>query len=180
MTRQIIYATLLVAGSLLMVASVATAANKSDKPEAVAWRSPGKPQAPVRVTWELAEKPQVGVPLAIDVHVTPTAAVDSVSVVTRTDNTGLLFKTLDMEARFAKPARGQPLSRKLEVVPQGEGRFYVSVFITTQRGAQRMARVVMIPVQVGNVQQKLLPEGELKAGPDGRAIISLPAEESRR
>lgn len=179
MTRQSFYATLLAVGGLLILATTATATDKPDVTEHSAWRSPGKPQAPVRVSWQLAQTPQVGVPLAIDVQVTPTAAVDSVSVVTRTNNTGLLLKTLDTETRFTKPVRGQPLSRKLEVVPQGEGRFYVSVFITTRRGSDSMARVLMIPVQVGNVQQKLLPEGELKAGPDGRAVISLPAEESR-
>lgn len=179
MRQEFLYPILLLVGGLLMGAGAATA-DKADATESTVWHSPGKPQAPVQVTWELTQTPRVGVPLAIDVQVTPTAAMDSVSVVSRTNNTGLLLKTADTEARFAKPARGQPLQKQLEVVPQGEGRFYVSVFITTQRGTQRMARVLMIPVQVGTVRQKPQPEGELKAGPDGRMVISLPAEESRR
>jgi len=142
-------------------------------------RSPGKPSAPVSIDYEVLGKAIVGLPVAINVQVRgtrddigPVAVSYSIN-----DTSALMFQEGQVE-RLEIVASSEASVQQLAVVPQREGRLYINVSaeVTTPGGS--MIKSMAIPIQVGSAPVPSQTRGELKEGPDGETVLSLPAKEN--
>jgi len=137
--------------------------------------SPGKPTAPIQMSYEIVGNPIVGLPALINVHVSspqgPVTVVYSIS-----DTSALAFQQGQVERlEIVDPAAGS--TQQLTVIPQREGRLYVNVSAEVQTPGGAMIRSMAIPIKVGAAPGGEQPQGEVREGPDGETVISLPARE---
>jgi hypothetical protein len=134
----------------------------------------GKPGAAVDLRYEFKGKPDVGVPTELDVAIVPSVGVDSMhALISGMDGISV---TGELQTNFPEVEPGKPYMRKVTVVPERSGVYYITATITTEIGTSSLARTFAIPFVVGNVQpaQKPAPAKDAK----GEAIESMPAKES--
>jgi hypothetical protein len=137
--------------------------------------SPGKPTAPIQMSYEIVGNPIVGLPALINVHVSssqgPVTVLYSIN-----DTSALAFQQGQVERlEIVDPAAGS--TQQLTVIPQREGRLYVTVSAEVQTPGGAMIRSMAIPIKVGVAPDGEKPQGEVREGPDGETVISLPARE---
>ncbi len=141
-------------------------------------RSPGKRSAPITIDYEIMGLPVVGIPLSINVKVS--AELDEAITVNYRiiDSTSLMFTESQSERVSLVPAGEQGFSaEQVTVIPQREGRLFLNVSAEIDTEMGMMAKVMAIPIQVGNLRPVPQTNGELTSGEAGEALISLPAQE---
>ena len=155
-----------------------TAAGGSPKliPNEKQTASPGKPSAPISIDYEVLGKPVVGTPVAINVDIGGTGDTGPVAVsYSINDASALTFQEGQVEALEMR-ATGETNRQQLAVIPHREGRLYVNVSAEVQTPGGSMIKSISIPIQVGSAPATATINGELKEGPDGETVISMPAE----
>jgi len=141
-------------------------------------RSPGKPSAPITLDYEVLGKPIVGLPVAVNVRVHATADAGPVAVqYSVNDSSALIFQDGQVE-RLVIEDVGSDDMQQVAVVPQREGRLYINVSAEVETPGGIMIKSMAIPIQVGSAPQQPQLNGELLEGPDGEAVISMPAVEN--
>ena len=149
----------------------AASANKASK-------SPGKPSAPINIDYEIMGVPVVGIPLSINVKIS--SRLDQpIRVNYRiNDSTSLMFSDAQSETVSLLPDGDEAYSaEQVTVIPQREGRLFLNVSAEIETDIGMMARVMAIPIQVGNLRPTPQVNGQLTTGEDGEALISMPAKE---
>ena len=140
--------------------------------------SPGKPSAPISLDYEVLGKPIVGLPVAINVTVNAAQDVGAVSLqYSINDASSLRFQEGQVE-RLEIASLADNSMQQVTVVPQREGRLYVNISAEVQTPGGSMIKSMSIPIQVGSTPQQPQINGELKRGPGGEMVISMPAEEN--
>ena len=79
------------------------------------------------------------------------------------------------EEEIREPGRGQP--RQLRVIPLREGRVFVNVSAEVQTAGGAMIRSMAIPLRVGAAPDGPVVNRAMAEGPDGEAVITMPADE---
>jgi hypothetical protein len=143
-------------------------------------RRPGKPGAPVRLEAGTPVPLKPGRAGEVVVTLVPLAAVDRLRVGFRGE-AGLSLQSAASQV-FAAPVVGAPLTNRLSVIAEHEGRFHITVVVTTDAGGISSGRVISVPVVVGDpAKHEKMP---VKAAPPvdaaGERIKSLPAVERVR
>jgi hypothetical protein len=137
----------------------------------------GKPSAPISMEYEVLGNPVVGSPVAINVRISASSEFGPVEVrYSIPDYSALVFQQGQVE-RVKVNMRDAVDLRQLAVIPQREGRAFVNVSAEVQTPGGIMIKSMAIPVQVGGGLAKPQLNGELRQGPDGETVISMPAEE---
>jgi hypothetical protein len=141
--------------------------------------SPGKPSAPIAIDYEVIGKAIVGLPVSINVQVRGTREdLGPVSVsYSINDRSALRFQEGQVERYDILDLR-DARREQLAVVPQREGRLYVNVSVEVETAGGAMIRSMAIPIQVGNAPEPTRNDGEVKEGPDGELVQSMPAQEN--
>lgn len=140
--------------------------------------SPGKPSLPISIDYEVLGKAIVGLPVAINVTVRATQDTGPISVqYSIHDASAMRFQEGQVERRQYR-SRSELDMQQVAVVPQREGRLYVNVSVEVQTPGGSMIKSMAIPIQVGNAPVQPQINGELKEGPDGETVISMPAQEN--
>jgi len=138
--------------------------------------SPGKPQAPISMSYEIVGNPIVGHPVLVNVSVNSTEGPVSV-LYSITDRSALMFQDGQVERlEIADPS--SRAVQQLSVVPQREGRLYVNVSAEVQTPGGARIRSMAIPIKVGAAPAEGQAPDNVVEGPDGEAVISMPAQES--
>jgi len=138
--------------------------------------SPGKPQAPISMKYEIMGNPIVGHPVLVNVSVDSAEGPVNVHY-SITDRSALIFQDGQVERlEIADPSNGAV--QQLSVVPQREGRLYVNVSAEVQTPGGSMIRSMAIPIKVGAAPADAREPDNVVEGPDGEAVISMPAQES--
>jgi hypothetical protein len=141
--------------------------------------SPGKPSAPISIDYEVLGKAIVGLPVAINVRVRATQDTGPIAVhYSINDASSMRFQEGQVERREYRD-RSELDMQQVAVVPQREGRLYINVSVEVQTPGGSMIKSMSIPIQVGNAPTQPQLNGELKEGPDGEMVISMPAQENR-
>ena len=141
--------------------------------------SPGKPSAPISIDYEVLGKPIVGLPVAINVQVSATQDVGPIAVTySINDTSALLFQEGQVE-RLEISDLSEVSIQQVAVVPQREGRLYLNVSAEVQTAGGSMIKSMAIPIQVGSAPKQPQINGELKEGPDGEIVISMPARQNQ-
>ena len=148
-------------------------------PQVDAQTSPGKPSAPVQMRYEVLGNPVVGAPVAINVEIDAAETLGPVRVRYSIADSGALSfqpgQVVDLELTERRPDHR---AQQLAVIPQREGRLYVNVSAEVQTAGGAMIKSMAIPIQVGSAPNQPTTNGDLKEGPDGETVISLPANET--
>ena len=140
--------------------------------------SPGKPSAPISIEYEVLGKAIVGLPVAINVRVRATQDTGPIAVhYSINDASSMRFQEGQVERREYRD-RSELDMQQVAVVPQREGRLYINVSAEVQTPGGSMIKSMAIPIQVGNAPTQPQLNGELKEGPDGETVISMPAQEN--
>ena len=141
--------------------------------------SAGKPSAPISMDYEVLGKAFVGLPVAINVTVRATQDTGPISVqYSINDASALLFQEGQVQQRQYSDHSDLDM-QQVVVVPQREGRLYINVSAEVQTPRGSMIKSMAIPIQVGNAPVQPQINGELKEGPEGETVISMPAQENR-
>lgn len=154
-----------------------TARGASGETAAGERRSPGKPSVPIRIDYEYLTEAKVGEPLEIALDVRSSLVGPMQLRVAPRD--GLAIGKNQAEAvSLDKSGDSDTLRRTVTVVPQAEGRSYLTVYVSADTAAGPQMKVISIPVQVGDKPPALETNGELIETADGETIVSMPAEEN--
>lgn len=157
---------------------VAEAANVKPASTVSGNTSPGKPSAPISMSYEVLGNPVVGAPVSINVSISATGGQGPVSVrYDIPDRSALTFQQGQVE-RLEVGEKVVDDTQQLAVVPQREGRLYVNVSAEVMTAGGIMIKSMAIPIQVGSAPGKPQVNGALVEGPDGEAVISMPAKEN--
>ena len=149
----------------------------AEKPLPVAdGASPGKPSAPISIEYEIVGSPIVGAPVLINVDVSSGAGPVSVQY-NIIDTSALVFQRGQVQQWEISDPAAESTFQQLSVIPQREGRLYVNVSAEVMTPSGSMIRSMAIPIKVGEAPSPTTPNGEVVEGPDGEAVISLPAQE---
>ena len=138
--------------------------------------SPGKPMAPISMDYEIVGNPIVGAPVMINVNVGSGEGPVTVRY-SITDTSALMFQQ-GQEERWQIDDSRSKQSQQIAVIPQREGRLYVNVSAEVETPNGMMIRSIAIPIKVGAAPPAATINGELKEGPDGETVISMPAQQS--
>lgn len=138
--------------------------------------SPGKPQAPIKISYEIVGSPIVGNPVQVNVSVSSPKGPVNVRY-SITDRSALMFQDGQIE-RLEIADSSSGAVQQLSVVPQREGRLYVNVSAEVQTPSGAMIRSMAIPINVGSAPARAVSPMNVVEGPDGEAVISMPAQES--
>ena len=140
--------------------------------------SPGKPSVPISIDYEVLGKAIVGLPVSINVRLRASQDIGPISVqYSINDASSMLFQEGQVERRNYRD-RSELDVQQVAVVPQREGRLYINVSAEVQTPGGPMIKSMAIPIQVGNAPVQPQINGELKEGPDGETVISMPAQEN--
>ncbi len=121
--------------------------------------------AGVDIAYRLEGTPAVGKPLTV--HIQMFSRMDAHATLQAGE--GL---QLAAPAQVMHSLAGVRSEHIATVVPQAEGRFYLSVF----SNARGRSSVSAIAVQVGKGTVQLKPSGKVQVMPSGERIISVPAQ----
>jgi hypothetical protein len=138
--------------------------------------SPGKPQAPIIMSYQVVGSPIVGNPVLINVSISSSQGPASVHY-SITDRSALMFQDGQVEL-FEIADLSSGAVQQLSVVPLREGRLYVNVSAEVQTPRGAMIRSMAIPINVGSAPERTESPTNVVEGPDGEAVISMPAQES--
>lgn len=151
-------------------------AGTPNKPAPAPSTSPGKPTAPITIDYEVLGNPVVGQPVAVNVRVSSTRGPVTVQY-SINDASAVMFQEEQVEQiEIADPTIATP--QQLTVIPQREGRVYVNVSAEVHTDSGTMIRSMAIPIKVGDAPPTPTVNGELKEGPGGETVISMPAREN--
>ena len=140
--------------------------------------SPGKPSIPISIDYEVLGKAIVGLPVAINVQVSASQEVGPITVqYSINDVSALRFQEGQVERRQYRN-RSELDMQQVAVVPQREGRLYINVSAEVETAGGTIIKSMAIPIQVGNAPVQPQLNGELKEGPDGETVISMPAQQN--
>ncbi|MDX1406399.1 MAG: hypothetical protein R3192_17845 [Woeseiaceae bacterium] len=157
-------------------ASIDDAASQRDDKVA---RSPGKPSAPIAIEYEVIGRPIVGLPVSINLLVRGTR--DNLGAVkvnySINDRSALRFQEGQVQSYDILDLR-DARREQLSVIPQREGRLYVNVSAEIETPGGSMIKSLAIPIQVGDAPEATRNDGEVKRGPDGELVQSMPAREN--
>jgi hypothetical protein len=137
--------------------------------------SPGKPTAPIAIDYEIVNNPIVGAPVQINITVSSSEGPVRVRY-SINDASALQFQEDQVEEEeIREPGRGQP--RQLRVIPLREGRVFVNVSAEVETAGGAMIRSMAIPLRVGAAPDVPAINRAMSDGPDGEAVITMPAKE---
>lgn len=177
-TRLLVLAALSVAGCNGAPPPAAAVVEDKARPTGLE-RSPGKPSAPVTLRYRVLGTPLVGQPVAVEIELaseeTDRPLALSYAV---TDAESLLFAAEQpRRIELSIPDAEGTARRQVTVVPQREGRLFLTVTAEVETASGAMLRSMAIPLSVGRDAAAPEVNGELELGPDGEAVISMPARE---
>lgn len=171
----------------LALAAAAVAANAAPRgggssgaaaatPPAVGYAIAGKPAPPIAIDYALAQAPALGRPLAIDIAVSSSFALDDV-VVSLIAGDGLSLGPAQALHRIARIDAGSAYAIEIVVTPLVVDVLYLTVVVEADAGNERQARTALIPVRLAAVKSRV--PATLKADPAGGGLVhSLPAVQS--
>ncbi|MCW8196263.1 hypothetical protein F6455_15830 [Proteobacteria bacterium 005FR1] len=148
----------------------------------------GKPGAPVEVSYEVSGTPLVGqvteIELKFDTSISEAPVY--VSYVPVDDSAINLVDTPPGKVPVSMQAegRGRAGRDQLRVIPQREGRHFVTVLVEVETENGPMTRSVSVPVEVAGIGAKLQAPSQsepqqppVETDANGEAVISMPARE---
>lgn len=112
---------------------------------------------PVRVNYTVTKKPLIDHDLAIEFEIIAEKAVPKLRIgLTTTD--GLELSSSDVRELYENLKPRQTITADVVVEPKRESEFYLNVFVVTESGEERLAKLIKIPIAIGEYSLKKVNE----------------------
>jgi hypothetical protein len=140
--------------------------------------SPGKMLAPIRVDYEILGAPVIGEPLEIELTVSSSMNVPTLSVELR-GGSGLVVPVENMRFAERDATPGESRAQRFSVTPMRGGTLSLIAVVRAEIGGRVQSDSVTIPIPVGGVPEprEREPAGVLTTDESGEPIISLPGRQ---
>jgi hypothetical protein len=114
----------------------------------VAAVSSGKTSLPVAVKFELRQRPEAGQPAELDLLIIPSAPLDRLMTSFHAEQ-GLALRDGGQPGVAERLEPGVPIARKLTIVPQQDGIYYVDATVLADWSGESIGHTFTIPVIAG-------------------------------
>ena len=104
---------------------------------------------PVRVNYSISRKAQIDKDLLIEFEFITEKAVPIVSFAVKTSD-GLDLIRHNIRDRYDGLKAREVIKTNVLVVPRSEAKFYVNLYVITEIGEEKLARLIKIPIAVGD------------------------------
>ena len=135
--------------------------------------SVGKARAPVRVEFDRSQGLEPGQAEQIEVTFLPQATLDNLRVEFKGSD-GLVVQSGAQYLHSGAAAKGVPVLHRITVAAPANGRYRVSVVISTSVSGAPIARALAIPVVIGEVAARVQVQSTAEADSTGQRIKVLP------
>jgi uncharacterized protein (DUF58 family) len=139
-----------------------------------------KTGAPVKLEYIQKQQYQAGAPVEITVTLAPATSVDRVEVQFRGSD-GLVLLS-GQQLALGSAAAGERIDHRIKLSAAADGRYYLSAVIRTSTQGNLLARVVSVPVVIGDAARMAKPSvgSATRLDAAGERIKSLPAAEPNK
>ena len=163
-------------GTLMALLTTCACARPADVPdEAVAAHSTaGKPVAPIAIDYRLVGQPVVGQALQIELTIRTRSTMSDVAIELAGGQSLVVSNTTRQVSRIAADT---PYRFTVTVLPEEAALLQLGVSVNGLIGPARQARSITIPIRLGTKKPASQTPPDLKVGPSGNVVHSLPAEE---
>ena len=108
---------------------------------------------PIRINYTVTRKPQIEREMQIDFDFIAEKAIPVVRIGMTTSD-GLTLISSDVLERYLNLKPRQSFSKTVIVEPTEENEFYLNVYVVTEIGEEKLAKLIKIPIAVGDYSMK--------------------------
>ena len=108
---------------------------------------------PIRINYTVTRKPQIEREMQIDFDFIAEKAIPVVRIGMTTSD-GLTLSSSDVLERYLDVKPRQSFSKTVIVEPTEENEFYLNVYVVTEIGEEKLAKLIKIPIAVGDYSMK--------------------------
>ena len=114
---------------------------------------PRKVELPVRVNYTINHKPVIGQKLEVEFEFIAERPLPLLRIGLTTDE-GLELVSSEIREQYRDMPARRVLKKTAVVVPKREDRFYLNMYIVTESGEDRRAKLIKVPIAVGEYSLK--------------------------
>jgi len=108
---------------------------------------------PIRINYTVTRKPQIDREMQIDFEFIAEKAIPILRVGLTTSD-GLDLVSSDVLERYHNLQPRQSFTKSVIVEPTAENEFYLSMYVVTENGDAKLARLIKIPIAIGDYALK--------------------------
>lgn len=108
---------------------------------------------PLRVNYSVSRKPMIDEELTVEFEFIAEQALPVLRFAVVTDD-GLELVSNNIRDYYQGVAARQVIKRRIVVVPKSENEFYINLYIVTEIGDDKRARLIKIPIALGDYSLK--------------------------
>jgi len=108
---------------------------------------------PIQINYSVSRKPQVDQELKIEFQFIATQAIPVLHLGFTTSD-GLKLVSSDVLERYQKLKPRQTFSKTIVVEPSEENEFHLNLYVVTESGQTRLAKLIKIPIAIGDFALK--------------------------
>lgn len=113
-----------------------------------------KIELPIRVNYSITRKPEIDEELLIEFEIITEQALPVLRLAVKTDE-GLSLVSNSLDDNYKGLKSRQIIKGRVIVIPESENEFYVNLYVVTEIGDDKRARLIKIPIAIGDYS---LPE----------------------
>jgi hypothetical protein len=110
-------------------------------------------QLPVQVNYTITRKPQIDREMHIDFQFIALKAIPVLRFGFTTSD-GLELVSSDVRERYLKLKPRETFSKDVIVEPTAENEFYLNLFVVTENGDEKLAKLIKVPIAIGDYALK--------------------------
>lgn len=108
---------------------------------------------PIRINYTVARKPLIDHDVDIEFEFVAEKEIPVLQIALTTSD-GLKLDSSDIGERYLDLQPRQSFTKNVVVIPQEENEFYLNMFVVTQIGDEKLAKLIKIPVAVGQYSMR--------------------------
>ena len=114
-------------------------------------------QLPVQVNYTVSRKPQIGRDMHIDFQFIALKAIPVLRIGLTTSD-GLDMISDNVRLRYMGLKSRQTFTRDVVVEPTSENEFYLNLYVVTENGDKKLAKLIKVPIAIGDYALKGIAE----------------------
>lgn len=104
---------------------------------------------PIRVHYSITEKPMIDQELLVEFEMMTEQAIPVVRFAIETDE-GLELTSNNFDEYYKGLKTRAIIKHRIKVTPKSENKFYVKLYVVTEVGEDKRAKVIKIPIAIGD------------------------------
>lgn len=108
---------------------------------------------PIRINYTVTRKPQIDREMRIDFEFIAEKAIPVLRIGLASSD-GLKLESSDLQERYLDIKPRQSFTKSVIVEPTQENEFYLDLYVVTENGDDKLARLIKIPIAIGDYALK--------------------------